>query len=83
MLRMFVFQNALHKVRHHLVSDQAARVGAIWRIVQIGPEVINQILLRQTQVGLGIVKQVPDFLLSAGLKMLPFGPRIFSVGIGF
>ena len=39
--------DTVDEVRHHLVADKCAGVAAIRGIVQIGPEMIDQVLLCQ------------------------------------
>ena len=52
-LGMCVFQQAVHKVRHHLVGHESSGIATFFGVVQICPEMINQILLCQAQVSLG------------------------------
>jgi len=81
-LWMFRLQNAIDEVRNHLVADKSARVAAFRCIVQIGPEMIDQVLLCQTQIGLRVVNQMPNALACAWVQMRPLRPYLFALGVG-
>lgn len=80
--RVFGLQNTVHKVRHHLIADKFSGIAAIRGIIQVGPEMIDQILLCQTQIGVWIVNQMPNALACSGVQMSPIGPFQFTLGVG-
>ncbi len=71
-------QHVVAQALHHLVADQAARIGAFGQVMQIGPKVVDHVLLTEPDVGIRVVHEVAQATHTTRINQHPIRPLKFT-----